>query len=208
MFLFVAFLVTRKMIQNNETLQYNQTSLRVESAKLTQLFHMKLIWNLPIVFFFGWEKQKCRRLWHVFFSVLFQFGSIVWKIVSNFGFFRLSYNVIVVLTCSVMYCRCICILRKSRVNKRTRLLTFSFAANLIGWVVTVMPHLVFLDFILDGIQITFPLFFFFKDFQHYAKYVWDIPTEYLDKGTGSFHLVITLVEITSIGKRKKCSVRV
>ena len=90
-----------------------------------------------------------------------------------FRYFRLAYNLIVVSVCSLLYRHCILTIRNSRVNKRGKLLTFAFIGNLVGWLVTVLPHLIYLDFFLDGDQIMLPTFFYWKHFQHYLTNVSD-----------------------------------
>ena len=84
-----------------------------------------------------------------------------------YGYLRITYNLIVVSLCSFIYWRCIVTIRGSRFNKRVKLLTFAFAGNLISWFTTVLPHLLFFDFILKGEQITLPHLFLVKYFQFY-----------------------------------------
>ena len=88
-------------------------------------------------------------------------------ILSYFKYIRLSYNVIVVSICAKLYCRCILTLRSSRVNRRNKLLTFVFAGNLISWVLTVVPHLVFLDFVMNGMHLMVQHYFVVKMMQIY-----------------------------------------
>ena len=111
-----------------------------------------------------------------------QIATIYWEMNSNIAYFRLPYNVIIVLTCCILYWRCILTLRKSRTNRRAKLLTFAFAANLLSWVLTVMPHILFVDFVLSGEQLFLPFFFFLEELQNYKNSFWGVSSADFDKG--------------------------
>ena len=94
-----------------------------------------------------------------FVVLLFQVNFINSELNANFRYFRLTYYFLAVLLCSVLYWRCILTLQNSRTNRRTKLLTLVFTVNMISWVVTVVPHLIYMDFFLKGEQT--PLVFYF-----------------------------------------------
>ena len=66
---------------------------------------------------------------------------------SSIAEFRLGYNIFVITASGFLYFKCITTLRRSRAIDRKRLLTFVFAANLLSWVLIVMPHLIFFYFL-------------------------------------------------------------
>ena len=65
---------------------------------------------------------------------------------SSIAEFRLGYNIIVITASGYFSFKCIATLKKSRAIDRKGLLTFVFAANLLSWILIVMPHLIFFDF--------------------------------------------------------------
>ena len=70
---------------------------------------------------------------------------------------RHAYNIIVIATCCFLYSRAVIVLQKSSTINRKRLLTFVFATNLASWVLTVLPHLIFIDFVDHNVE-HFPVF--------------------------------------------------
>ena len=62
-------------------------------------------------------------------------------------YFRLTVNLLVFTICVYLYSKCAVVLSSSR-NTRKRLLTKTFAALLVCWFLTVIPHVTFYDFVL------------------------------------------------------------
>ena len=102
----------------------------------------------------------------VYFVLELQVSNIKLKIDSYFKYIRLPYNLTVVSICAVLYWRCILRLRNSSID-RVQLLTVAFAANLLSWVITVLPHLVFIDFVWRVEQIEPVEYFQLKYALHY-----------------------------------------
>ena len=102
------------------------------------------------------------------------------------GYFRLPYNLIVVIICAVLYLKCILKLYHSRID-RMKLLTFAFAANLLSWVVTVLPHLVFIDFVLRKDKMEPYEFFIMKFHQQYVGILQEYNGEKYNKGALLLH---------------------
>ena len=90
----------------------------------------------------------------------FQLINISRKMNLFFAYFRPPYTISAVFISSLLYWRCIITLRQSLANKRRKLLTFAFAMNLFSWVLTVVPHLLFIDFVMRGVQLYLPGFFY------------------------------------------------
>ena len=111
-----------------------------------------------------------------------------WRVRANFGYFRLSYNILVVVICSVLYWRCILTIRGSRITKRTKLLTFAFAGNLFSWSVTVLPHLIYLDFVLEGEHLILHVYFIAQMIQSYLYLKFGQGNEQTVESEGCFRL--------------------
>ena len=65
----------------------------------------------------------------------------------SLGGVRLVINVVLLTVCSYLYWKCIQTLKTSSHITRKKLLTIAFATNLACWAFTVVPHVIFEDFV-------------------------------------------------------------